>query len=90
MKSRLISWLKLLTEVSPLPAWLTTLAVLAIWVAAASGFEPARRFWHDDAATILQGWLGSLAIWLGSKTVSKFRSGPDGVEVEKASSPSAT
>ena len=83
MKLKLLAWLKSLTSISPVPAWLTTLVVLAIWLSAAGGFEPARRFWHEDAPTILQGWLGSLAIWLGSKTVSKLRAGGGVVEVDK-------
>lgn len=66
-----LRWLKELSTISPIPAWVTTFAIVLIWLLAAFGFEPAAKFWAANAGGLTTAWLGSLGIWLGAKTVSR-------------------
>ena len=68
---RFLAWLKELSTISPIPAWATTFAIVAIWLLAAFGFEPAAVFWEKNSGSLTTAWLGSLGIWLGAKTVSR-------------------
>lgn len=69
---RFNAWLRDLCSISQLPGWGSTLAVWAIIIIAAFGWEPARKLWHDDSTAITALYLGGLGIWLGTKAATRI------------------
>lgn len=68
---KFLEWLKELSTISPIPAWVTTFAIVLLWILAAFGFEPAAKFWSANSGNLTTAWLGSLGIWLGKQAVTR-------------------